>query len=100
MTLNHVNTYSGATTVSAGTLQVGNGAVGNLTGNTAVTVSGTAGLVLDQPTGSAMNATIALNGTGSGPYRNLQVVVTTTGAIRMCDPAVPNTGTDPRRCLQ
>lgn len=45
-------------------------------------------------------ATIALNGTGSGPYRNLQVVVTTTGAIRMCDPAVPNTGTDPRRCLQ
>jgi type IV fimbrial biogenesis protein FimT len=43
-------------------------------------------------------ATINLNGTGGGAYRNLRVVVSATGAVRMCDPAVSSSGTDPRRC--
>ncbi len=42
--------------------------------------------------------TINLNGTGSGTYRNLRVVVSTTGAVRLCDPALSTSGTDPRRC--
>jgi type IV fimbrial biogenesis protein FimT len=33
-----------------------------------------------------------------GDMRCLRVVVTAAGQIRMCDPAVPATSTDPRKC--
>jgi type IV fimbrial biogenesis protein FimT len=41
--------------------------------------------------------TIDLNGIGGGTYRNLQVLVSKTGAVRLCDPAVTSS-TDPRKC--
>ena len=38
------------------------------------------------------------SGGGSG-YRCLRVTVTNSGRVRLCDPALPSTGTDPQRCL-
>jgi type IV fimbrial biogenesis protein FimT len=40
---------------------------------------------------------IDFGSTGSGTYRILRVVVSTTGAVRLCDPAVTS-ATDPRTC--
>ena len=64
---------------------------------------GTAGTVVTfngfgRVSNSAAITAVSLNGTGSGTYRNLRVVVSTTGAVRLCDPALSSTGTDPRRC--
>lgn len=42
---------------------------------------------------------IDFNGTGGGTYRKLRVMVSTTGAVRMCDPAVTS-DSDPRKCAQ
>jgi autotransporter-associated beta strand protein len=64
-TLTNTDPYTSATTVSTGNLQIGNGTSGNLTGNSTVTVSNTSTLILDQPGGSTMKATIALNGSGT-----------------------------------
>ena len=49
------NTYSGATTLTAGTLQVGNGTSGSLNGASAVTVSGSGTFTLDLATSSFAN---------------------------------------------
>ena len=61
--LTGTDTYTGSTSVNAGTLQIGNGVSGNLIGtgsaSTTVTVTG-ATLTLNQPTGSTMNSTIVL----------------------------------------
>ena len=40
---------------------------------------------------------IDLDGIGSATYRKLNVTVSKTGSVRMCDPAVTST-TDPRKC--
>jgi len=40
---------------------------------------------------------IDLAGIGGGTYRNLRVLVSKTGAVRLCDPAVTSS-TDPRKC--
>ena len=51
--------------------------------------------------GRVVNATpiaqVNLNGSGGGTYRQLRVVVSATGAVRMCDPLVTSS-TDPRKC--
>ena len=39
-----------------------------------------------------------LDGTGSGPYRKLKVMVTTMGSVRMCDPDTHLNANDPRKC--
>jgi autotransporter-associated beta strand protein len=64
-TLAGTDSYTKATTVSTGSLQIGNGSSGNLTGNSTVTVSNSSSLILDQPDGSTMKATIVLNGSGT-----------------------------------
>jgi type IV fimbrial biogenesis protein FimT len=40
---------------------------------------------------------VDLNGIGGATYRNLRVLVSTTGAVRLCDPAVSSSA-DPRKC--
>lgn len=42
-------------------------------------------------------ATINLGGSGGGSYRSLRVVVSPSGSVGMCDPAVTSS-TDPRKC--
>jgi autotransporter-associated beta strand protein len=65
LTLSATNTYTGATTVSAGTLQVGNGSAGNLSGTSVVTVSGTGALAVDLASGSTFTDGVVLSGTGA-----------------------------------
>lgn len=47
-------------------------------------------------TGANPISTIGLSSAASGDYRLLRVVVTTAGAVRLCDPAVD--ASDPRSC--
>jgi len=47
--------------------------------------------------GTGSIAEIDLDGTGGSTYRKLNVMVSTTGAVRMCDPLVTSS-TDPRKC--
>ncbi|HEY3900509.1 MAG TPA: autotransporter-associated beta strand repeat-containing protein, partial [Chthoniobacter sp.] len=63
--LNNTDSYTGATTVSKGTLQVGDGTNGSLTGTSGVTVAAGAMLVLDLPDGTNFSPNITLNGTGT-----------------------------------
>ena len=39
-----------------------------------------------------------LDGTGSGTYRKLHVMVTTMGSVRLCDPDTHLNANDPRKC--
>ncbi len=64
LTLTANNTYTGATTVSGGTLQIGNGTAGNLLGSSGVTVSGTAILVIDLADGATLAPNINLSVAG------------------------------------
>jgi autotransporter-associated beta strand protein len=63
-TLTGNDNYTGATTVSGGTLQVGNGTSGNLS-TTAVTVSGTAAIVTDLVDGATFAPSVNLSSAGS-----------------------------------
>ncbi len=47
--------------------------------------------------GSGFISRVDLDGTGGATYRKLSVMVSNTGAVRLCDPAVTST-TDPRKC--
>jgi autotransporter-associated beta strand protein len=82
-TLTGANTYTGPTTVSAGTLQVGNGATGSLASGTAVTVNAGATLALDLPTASTFSNTLTDNGhvtaTGAGSIFTLSSTITGAG---------------------
>jgi autotransporter-associated beta strand protein len=77
------NTYGGATKVTAGTLQIGNGSTGSLSGSTSVTV--TAGsLAFDEVNGSSYSGNIADTGTvvgaeGSGITNTLSGVISGAG---------------------
>ncbi|HEY3837424.1 MAG TPA: autotransporter-associated beta strand repeat-containing protein, partial [Bryobacteraceae bacterium] len=53
------NTYTGATTVSAGTLEIGNGTVGSLASVSAVKVAANATLALDLPDGATFANSVA-----------------------------------------
>jgi len=67
----------------------------------AVNSAGTAGTYVTfngfgRVTDSNSIAEIDLDGTGGATYRNLHVLVSTSGSVRLCD---PNAGsTDPRKC--
>ena len=73
-------TPNAAVTASASSI-IYNG-LGNTTGTLQLNVS--------NPTGGACQ-------TAAGPMRCLQVNVTSSGSVRMCDPAVAD-ATDPRKC--
>ncbi|HEY3898205.1 MAG TPA: autotransporter-associated beta strand repeat-containing protein [Chthoniobacter sp.] len=76
--LAQTETYTGATTVSAGTLQIGNGSTGNLAAGSTVTVTNTGTLAIDLSNGTNKptfaTASVILNGTGT----TLKVIDTST----------------------
>jgi len=75
--LNGAEMYTGATTVSAGTLQIGDGSTGNLNGTT-VTVSGTGSLAIDLGAGSStFGQKIVLSATGAA----LKAIASSTNTI-------------------
>jgi autotransporter-associated beta strand protein len=61
LTLTNTNTYSGTTTVSAGTLQVGNGVSGTISNTSGVTVSGSGKLALNLGAGSIFSNALTDN---------------------------------------
>ena len=63
LTLTGTDTFTGATTVTAGTLQVGNGTSGTLTGTSGVTVANNGVLATDLASGATFTPAIFLNGT-------------------------------------
>ena len=75
------STYTGATTVTAGTLQFGDGSTSAMTGTSAITVSGTGGVALNLSTGSTFARTINLNGTGTTLKAIQSATDTLTGVI-------------------
>jgi autotransporter-associated beta strand protein len=108
-TLTGANNYTGATAVSAGTLQVGDGVtMGTTLGSTKVTVSGTATLVLDlADSGNFNNAVVLSTATSafksiSGNTQMIGGVISGTGAfdqngtgIAVLDSGVTETYTGP-----
>lgn len=65
LTLTGTETYTGATTVSAGTLQIGNGTSGSLAGTSGVTASGTGILAINLVDGSSFTQNIVLSAAGA-----------------------------------
>jgi autotransporter-associated beta strand protein len=61
LTLTNTNTYNGTTTVSAGTLQVGNGGSGTIDNTSGVTVSGSGKLALDLGAGAIFSNAVTDN---------------------------------------
>ncbi|MGC3989742.1 MAG: autotransporter-associated beta strand repeat-containing protein [Chthoniobacteraceae bacterium] len=86
LTLAGPNTYTGTTTVTSGTLQLGNGTAGTLSTTTAVSVASGATLAFDQATGATFSNAIADTGTvqgvqGSGITNTLSGVISGTGGV-------------------
>lgn len=87
LTLTGVNTYSGPTTITAGTLQVGDGNTGGLTGAGPVNVSGTGSLATSLAYQGSFSQNIFLNGTGtsfkslSTSYNEVTGVISGTGSV-------------------
>lgn len=75
------NTYTGVTTISAGTLQIGDGTGGNLTNTSGVTVSGTGVLAIDLVDGATFTRSVSLGATGSQVKTNASGTNTLTGVI-------------------
>lgn len=63
--LNGVETYAGVTNITAGTLQIGDGTVGNLAGTSGVTVSGSGDLAIDLADGDTFAPNINLSAAGA-----------------------------------
>ena len=78
--LSGANSYTGATTVSAGTLQVGNGVSGSIAFGSPVSVSSGATLAVDEGTLSTMGNNISNSGTISG-IEGTAVINTLSGVI-------------------
>jgi fibronectin-binding autotransporter adhesin len=83
--LTGANTYTGTTTVTAGTLQIGNGTTGTL-GATAVTVGVNGTLAFDEATGSTYSSTISDSGLvagaeGTGVTNTLSGVISGSGGF-------------------
>ena len=90
LTLTGANTYTGPTTVSAGTLQIGDGSTSNTSlGNTAITVSGTGVLAIQLPDTGISNQNVTLSSTGAtllslpglGTTNTLSGAITGTGTV-------------------
>ena len=84
--LTAANTYTGPTTVSAGTVQVGNGTSGSISNSSASVVSSGATMAFDEANGSTYSGTIANAGTvagveGSGITNTLSGVISGAGVV-------------------
>jgi fibronectin-binding autotransporter adhesin len=83
--LTGANTYTGPTTVAAGTVEIGNGTTGTIGSSSGATVASGATLDFDLTGGSAYNAPITDNGTVSdiAPNGNLSLggTISGTGAV-------------------
>ena len=77
--LTNTNTYTGRTTVAAGTLQVGNGVTGNLASG--VTVANNATLVTNLANGATFTPNIALSGANSALNAIQSGTNTFTGSV-------------------
>ena len=78
------NTYTGATTVSAGTLQVGNGTSGNLAATTAISVASGATLLLNEVSGSTFGNAVTDAGTVNFAQSGTLTatgIISSTGAV-------------------
>ncbi|HEY3901725.1 MAG TPA: autotransporter-associated beta strand repeat-containing protein, partial [Chthoniobacter sp.] len=74
------SSYSGTTTVSAGTLQVGNGTGGSLTGGGGITVTGSGTLALDLADGTSFTQAINLSVT-TATLKMIQGGTTTVSGV-------------------
>ena len=87
LTVTGANTYTGATNVSSGTLQVGNGATGNLLGTSGITVASGGTLILDLPAGTTFSTNIddkgQINTTGATGTNDFTLadVISDTGSL-------------------
>lgn len=81
LTLTWSNTYTGATTVTAGTLQIGDGSNGVLNGTSGITVSGTGALALDLADGSTFAFNVNLGAAGASLKAIQSGVSTLNGVI-------------------
>ena len=79
--LGGINTYTGATIVTAGTLQIGDGFTGNLTGTSGVTVAAGAFVLMYMGAGTTFTPSINLNGTTASLYSFDTGTNTFSGAI-------------------
>jgi fibronectin-binding autotransporter adhesin len=70
LTLTGSNSYSGATTVIAGMIQVGNGTSGSISNSSAASISSGASLGFDEATGGSYNGNISDGGTIVGNEGN------------------------------
>jgi len=73
-TLSGANTYTGATTVSAGTLQVGNGIAGSIASTSGVTVASGATLGINLAASGAFDRTVANSGTVTANGSNANTI--------------------------
>jgi autotransporter-associated beta strand protein len=86
LTLTGANTYFGTTTVSSGTLQVGNGSTGSLSTSSALSVSSGATLAFDEANNGSQSNTIANAGTVAGvevlgSTNTLSGIISSTGGF-------------------
>ena len=75
------NTYTGATTVTTGKLQIGNGTTGSISSSSAVTVNSSTSLSFDEATGSNVTNGITNNGTILGFESASNITNTLSGNI-------------------
>lgn len=84
--LTGLSTYTGTTTASAGTLQIGNGTAGSISNSSAATVAASGTLAFDMATGGSYTGTISDSGTvvgaeGSSISNTLGGVISGTGGL-------------------
>jgi fibronectin-binding autotransporter adhesin len=84
--LTAAETYTGATTASAGTLQIGNGTSGSVAATSALSTTGTGTLAFDEATGATVASNIADGGTvggaeGTGITNTLSGVISGAGGF-------------------
>jgi autotransporter-associated beta strand protein len=84
--LTGANTYTGTTTVSVGTLQIGNGTSGSISNSSAAVINSGATLAFDEANGSTYSGAVTDNGflagaEGTGITNTLSGVISGTGAV-------------------
>lgn len=86
LTLSGASSYTGATTVNAGTLQIGNGTAGSIATTSAVSIASGATLAFNQANGATFSNAIADEGAvrgaqGSGITNTLSGVISGAGGV-------------------
>ena len=95
-TLTAANTYNGATTITAGTLQVGNGSTGSIAATSGISVSGGAALVTDNNAAlSNSSAPLSLGDTnGDATLQNGLAGATATTNVQQAGALALGVGTE------